>query len=162
MRCHCHSLSLASVKSRLVLPIWYRLTLVVPDKGPLNGYVCVYVCVCYSCVAGADGAAAVPWRRVRGLEEIRAASRPAVAGTVPARPTRRTGSHAPDGPGRHRICHQRTVRPSNYHRHRHRHHRHHRHTLLKSHNKRVWKTRIHRVKRRHNVYGNDMIAILWV
>jgi len=35
--CHCHSLSLASVKSRLVLPFWYRLTRVVPDKGPLNG-----------------------------------------------------------------------------------------------------------------------------
>ena len=31
--CHCHSLSLASVKSRLVLPFWYRLTWVVPDKG---------------------------------------------------------------------------------------------------------------------------------
>jgi len=40
---HCHALSLASVKSRLVLPFWYRLTRVVPDKGPLNG-VCVYVC----------------------------------------------------------------------------------------------------------------------
>jgi len=40
---HCHSLSLASVKSRLVLPFWYRLTRVVPDKGPLNG--CVRVCV---------------------------------------------------------------------------------------------------------------------
>ena len=38
--CHCHPLSLASVKSRLVLPFWYRLTWVVPDKGPLN--VCVY------------------------------------------------------------------------------------------------------------------------
>ena len=35
--CHCHSLSLAPVKSRLVLPFWYRLTRVVPDKGPLNG-----------------------------------------------------------------------------------------------------------------------------
>ena len=35
--CHCHSLSLASVKSRLVLTFWYRLNLVVPDKGPLNG-----------------------------------------------------------------------------------------------------------------------------
>jgi len=33
--CHCYSLSLASVKSRLVLP-----TQVVPDKKPLN------VCVC--------------------------------------------------------------------------------------------------------------------
>ena len=41
--CHCHSLSLASVKSTLVLPFWYRLTWVVPDKGPLN--VCVCVCV---------------------------------------------------------------------------------------------------------------------
>ena len=39
--CHCNSLSLASVKSRLVLPLWYRLTWVVPDKGPLNGCVCV-------------------------------------------------------------------------------------------------------------------------
>ena len=39
--CHCHSLSLASVKSGLVLPFWYRLTWVVPEKGPLN------VCVCY-------------------------------------------------------------------------------------------------------------------
>ena len=35
--CHCRSLSLASVKSRLVLPFWYRL------KGPLNGCVCVTV-----------------------------------------------------------------------------------------------------------------------
>ena len=43
---HCHSLSLASVKSRLVLPFWYRLTRVVPDKGPLNGRMCVCVCVC--------------------------------------------------------------------------------------------------------------------
>ena len=42
--CHCHSLSLASVKSRLVLPFWYRLTWVVPEKGPLNGC----VCVCYT------------------------------------------------------------------------------------------------------------------
>ena len=31
--CHCHSLSLASVKSRLVLPFWYRLTRVVSEKG---------------------------------------------------------------------------------------------------------------------------------
>ena len=36
--------TLSSVKSRLVLPFWYRLTRVVPDKGPLN--VCVCVCVC--------------------------------------------------------------------------------------------------------------------
>ena len=39
--CHCHSLSLASVKSRLVLPFWYRLTWVVLEKGPLNGCVCI-------------------------------------------------------------------------------------------------------------------------
>ena len=36
--------ALASVKSRLVLPFWYRLTQVVLDKGPLNGCVCVCVC----------------------------------------------------------------------------------------------------------------------
>jgi len=39
--CHCHSLSLASEKSRSVSPFWYRLTRVVPDKGPLND-VCVH------------------------------------------------------------------------------------------------------------------------
>jgi len=43
--CHCHSLSLAPVKSRLVLPFWYRLTQVVLYKGPLIG--CVCVCVCF-------------------------------------------------------------------------------------------------------------------
>ena len=37
----CYSLSLASVKSRLVLPFWYRLTRVVPNKGPRA---CVCVC----------------------------------------------------------------------------------------------------------------------
>ena len=42
--CHCHSPSLASIKSRLGLPFWYRLTWVVPEKGPLNG------CVCVACV----------------------------------------------------------------------------------------------------------------
>jgi len=41
--CHCLSLSLASVKSKLVLPFWYRLTQVVPEKGPLNRCVCVYI-----------------------------------------------------------------------------------------------------------------------
>ena len=49
--CHCHSLSLASLKSRLVLPFWYWLTRVVPEKGPLNGCVCVCVRACvYVCV----------------------------------------------------------------------------------------------------------------
>ena len=46
--CQCYSLSLASVKSSLVLPFWYRPTRVVPDKGPLNECVCVCVCDCYS------------------------------------------------------------------------------------------------------------------
>jgi len=36
-------LSFASVKSRLVLPFWYRLTQVVPDKGSLHRR----MCVCY-------------------------------------------------------------------------------------------------------------------
>ena len=39
--CHCHSLALALVKSRLVLPFWYQFTWVVPEKGPLNRRVCV-------------------------------------------------------------------------------------------------------------------------
>jgi len=39
--CHCHSLSLASVKSWLVL---YRLTWEVPETGSLNGCVCVSGC----------------------------------------------------------------------------------------------------------------------
>ena len=38
------TVSLASVKSRLVLPFWYWLTRVVPDEGPLS--VCVRVRVC--------------------------------------------------------------------------------------------------------------------
>ena len=51
--CHCHWLSLASVKCRLVLPFCYRLTRVVPDKGPLNrcvGWVCfnMWNCDCVS------------------------------------------------------------------------------------------------------------------
>jgi len=42
--CHCHSLSLASVKSRLVLPFWYRLTRVVLEKKAVNRVcVCVYI-----------------------------------------------------------------------------------------------------------------------
>ena len=49
-RCHCHLLSLASAKSRLVLPFCYRLTRVVPEKGPLNG--CVCVCLGYGCLDG--------------------------------------------------------------------------------------------------------------
>ena len=36
-------------KSRLVLPFWYRLTQVVPEKGPLNGCVCVCVLLHSTC-----------------------------------------------------------------------------------------------------------------
>jgi len=39
--CHCYSLSLAPIKSRLVLPFWYQLTWVVPDKGLLSGCVVI-------------------------------------------------------------------------------------------------------------------------
>ena len=45
--CHCHSLSLAPVKSRLVLPFWYRLTQVVLEKRPLNGGGCCCCCLCW-------------------------------------------------------------------------------------------------------------------
>jgi len=41
------TVSLASLKSRLVLPFWYRLTQVVLEKGPLNGCVCVCVYCTY-------------------------------------------------------------------------------------------------------------------
>ena len=40
-------LNVSSVKSRLVLPSWYRLARVVKDKGPLNGCVCVLVCTLF-------------------------------------------------------------------------------------------------------------------
>jgi len=33
-------------KIQICFTFWYRLTRVVPDKGPLNGCVCVCVCVC--------------------------------------------------------------------------------------------------------------------
>ena len=39
--CHCHSLSLASVKSRLVSPFWQQLTRVVLEKGCYNARECV-------------------------------------------------------------------------------------------------------------------------
>ena len=62
--CHCHSLSVASVKFRLVLPFWYRLTWVVPEKGPLNGCVCVCVRACVRacvCVCVWGGMTHVEW-----------------------------------------------------------------------------------------------------
>ena len=48
--CHCQSLFLAPVKSRLVLPFWYRLTQVVLEKWPLNGC----SCSCWEAVCGGD------------------------------------------------------------------------------------------------------------
>jgi len=54
--CHCHLLSLTSIKSRLVLLFWYRLTRVVPEKGPLNG-----CCCCCS-----DGERAEHWKNRHG------------------------------------------------------------------------------------------------
>jgi len=59
---HCHSLSLVSVKSRLVLQFllfWYRLTRVVPDKGSLNG--CVCVCIYIYCLK----AKSLIWERTK-------------------------------------------------------------------------------------------------
>ena len=47
--CHCYSLSLASVKIQIGLPFWYRLTRVVPEKRPLEGCVCMYVCHVFYC-----------------------------------------------------------------------------------------------------------------
>jgi len=62
--CHCHSLSLASVKSRLVLPFWYRLTQVVQEKGSLNGCVCVCVVWTY-CFAAKWCRRPVTWSWVK-------------------------------------------------------------------------------------------------
>ena len=39
----CHGFLTIRTKYRLVPPFWYRLTWVVPEKGPLNGCVCVCV-----------------------------------------------------------------------------------------------------------------------
>ena len=44
--CHCHSLSLASLKSRLVLPFWYRFTWVVPERGPATSVPSSAVFIC--------------------------------------------------------------------------------------------------------------------
>jgi len=60
------------------LPLWYRLTWVVPDKGPLNGCVCVCVCFClHAVLPGGDqrsGASAV-YGRVPGRSGRRRRSR---------------------------------------------------------------------------------------
>ena len=50
--CHCHSLSLAPVKSRLVLLFWIRLTQVVLEKRPLNGCSVVVVVIMMVCNHG--------------------------------------------------------------------------------------------------------------
>jgi len=42
---HCHSLSVASVKSGLVLPFWYRITRVLPDRVQ-RAVKQMCVCVC--------------------------------------------------------------------------------------------------------------------
>ena len=51
--CHCHSLSLASVKSRLVLPFWYRLTWIVGShwqRAVKRVCVCArFITIIYSC-----------------------------------------------------------------------------------------------------------------
>ena len=44
--CHCHSLSLASVKSRLAFTFLVQAHLVVPEKGPLNVCTRMRACVC--------------------------------------------------------------------------------------------------------------------
>ena len=46
--CHCHSLSLTSVKSRLVLPLWYRLNLGSPGQRTILHHLVDVMC-CYSC-----------------------------------------------------------------------------------------------------------------
>ena len=64
------TVTFASVKSRLVLPFWYRLTRVVPDKGPLNG------CVC----AGAPKISVEP--RYRDAQKIKGGTRMKLEATV--------------------------------------------------------------------------------
>jgi len=56
------SLSLVPVKSRLVLPFWYRLTWLVPDKGPLSG--CSYFISPYRHMHGVDVACRYRWSGV--------------------------------------------------------------------------------------------------
>jgi len=67
--CHCHSLSLASVEFRSVLPFWYRLTWVVPDKWPLNG---MCVCDCMCCVRQCNSNQVSGWESVNHLQPLKA------------------------------------------------------------------------------------------
>ena len=51
--CHCQPItpsSLAPFKSRLILSFWYRLTQVVLEKRPLNGWCCCCCCCCCCCI----------------------------------------------------------------------------------------------------------------
>ena len=67
--CHCHSPSLASVKPRLVLPFWYRLTHVVLEKGPLNVCVCVCVCVPDALPDAQSTAVSAHWRQLHPYDK---------------------------------------------------------------------------------------------
>jgi len=40
-------------KIHIGLPFWYRVTWVVPEKGPLNGCVCVCVLLSHDCIPAA-------------------------------------------------------------------------------------------------------------
>ena len=50
--CHCHSLSLASVKSRLVLPFWYRLTRLTQRLWSHGNMVLYKFCIVLYCSPG--------------------------------------------------------------------------------------------------------------
>jgi len=62
--CHCHSLSFASVKSRLVLPFWYWLTRIVPNKGQLNG------CFVLGCVSSFRASSCLVWLTTVSLSVV--------------------------------------------------------------------------------------------
>ena len=74
--CQCHSPSLASEKSRLVLPFWYRLTWVVPEKWPLNGCVYVRACVCVwiNMLGGILSSVVVSWTLYSCCTNVRSTS----------------------------------------------------------------------------------------
>jgi len=70
--CYCHSLSLTSVKSRLVLPFWYRLIRVVPDKGPTwSDFITWTTLKIHDCVIDwlQEGAKNSVWNWARGKEK---------------------------------------------------------------------------------------------
>jgi len=72
-QCHCHSLSLASVKSRLVLPFLYWLTRVVPEKMVVKW---VYTCTWHQKLGiGINGSIFLPssvsWQIISDQEMMR-------------------------------------------------------------------------------------------